>query len=289
MLRGLYVVATPLGNLADVSARAMATLARVDAVAAEDTRTTSTLLTVHGIRATLFAAHEHNEHEAARRVLALLAEGRAVALVSDAGTPAISDPGARIVRAVLEAGHRVTPVPGPSAVVCALSAAGFEGGFHFHGFLPAKSAARRERLRALAREADTQVFYEAPHRIDDLARDLAAEFGPDRRTVVARELTKRFETVHATTSGALEAWLMADDHHRRGEFVVMVEGAPTQPRDAAADDRVLSLLLAELPLRTAARLAAAITGASRNALYRRALELKGDTEAGDDAGGAPTT
>ena len=270
----LYVVATPLGNLSDLSARAVDTLSRVACIGAEDTRTSSTLLAAHGIKASLFAAHDHNEDGAAARVLALLAEGKSVALISDAGTPAISDPGARIVRAVLEAGRRVIPIPGPSAVVCALSAAGFEGGFRFHGFLPAKSGARRARLRELRYAPETQVLYEAPHRIVELAEDLAAELEGTRKVVIGRELTKRFETVHATEVALLPEWLAGDSNRQRGEFVVVLEGSGTSANNDAENDRVLALLLTELPVRSAARLAAAITGASRNALYQRALALK---------------
>jgi 16S rRNA (cytidine1402-2'-O)-methyltransferase len=270
----LYVVATPLGNLSDLSARAIDTLARADCIGAEDTRTSSVLLAAHGIRASLFAAHDHNESSAAARVLELLAAGKTVALISDAGTPAVSDPGARIVRAVLDAGLRVIPVPGPSAVVCALSASGLEGAFHFHGFLPPKSGARRARLRELRFARDTQVFYEAPHRIVELADDLAAEIEATRRVVIARELTKRFETVHATRIADLPGWLAGDGNRQRGEFVVMLEGANAPENHDADHDRVLSLLLGELPLRSAAHLAAAITGAPRNAMYQRALALR---------------
>ncbi len=273
--RGLYVVATPLGNLRDITLRALDVLAAVDVVAAEDTRASSVLLAAHGIRARLIAAHAHNEDAAAREIIALLAAGKRVALISDAGTPGVSDPGARIVSAVRAAGHAVAPVPGANAAVAALSASGFAGGFRFAGFLPARSAARRAVLRALAGERATLVFYEAPHRIVELARDLALEFESGRRVVFARELTKRFETIHATSAGEAEAWLAADADRRRGEFVVLVEGAgePAGEIDAESD-RVLGVLLADLPVKAAARLAAAITGLSKNALYERALKLK---------------
>jgi 16S rRNA (cytidine1402-2'-O)-methyltransferase len=271
----LYVVATPLGNLRDITLRALDVLGAVDLVAAEDTRTTTALFNALGIRATLFAAHDHNEDSAARRIVETLAAGRAVALVTDAGTPAISDPGARVVRAVLEAGHRVIPLPGPSAITCALSAAGFEGAFRFEGFLPPKPSARRTRLTALKAETATLVLYEAPHRIVELAVDMAAVLEATRRVVIGRELTKRFETVHATTVAALPAWLAEDGNRQRGEFVVIIEGAGEIAHDTLEADRVLGLLLSELPVKSAARLACAITGGAKNALYARALELKG--------------
>jgi 16S rRNA (cytidine1402-2'-O)-methyltransferase len=277
----LYVVATPIGNLRDISLRALDVLKAADVIAAEDTRTSATLLAHYGLRARVIAAHEHNEAEAAVRVIELLQAGKRVALISDAGTPAVSDPGARLVRAVRAAGYPVVPVPGANAAVAALSASGFTGPFHFAGFLPPRSPARRTALAALRELPATLVIYEAPHRIVDLARDLAAEFHAARQVVVARELTKRFETIHATEVGVLTAWLEADPNRQRGEFVVLVEAAAatTGAVDAQAE-RVLALLLAELPVKSAARLAAAITGAPRNALYARALQLK-------DAG-APT-
>ena len=273
----LYVVATPLGNLRDVTLRALEVLAAVDMVAAEDTRTSATLLGAHGIRTQLMAAHDHNEQAAAARIVELLVSGRSVALISDAGTPAVSDPGARIVRAVHDAGFRVTPIPGPSAAIGALSVAGFEGPFEFHGFLPPKSAARRARLRELKALPRTLVLYEAPHRIVELAHDLAAELEPARRIVVARELTKRFENVAPLTVADLKDWLEHDPNRQRGEFVLVIEGARPDAEDNAEALRVLGLLLAELPVKAAARLAAAITGASKNAMYAHALAQKAAT------------
>jgi len=274
----LYVVATPIGNLQDLSLRAIAVLKGADVIAAEDTRTSSTLLAHYGISAKLIAAHEHNEMEAAARIVELLHAGKRVALISDAGTPAISDPGARLVRAVRAAGCAVIPVPGANAAVAALSAAGFEGPFHFAGFLPAKSTARRAALRAFSELAATLVVYEAPHRIVELIDDLALEYPGERRVVLARELTKRFESIHATTAAEAPAWLAGDTNRQRGEFVVLVEAAPAQAREVGSEaERVLGLLLAELPVKTAAKLAAAISGAPRNALYARALELKQDS------------
>jgi len=274
----LYVVATPIGNLQDLSLRAIAVLKGADVIAAEDTRTSSTLLAHYGISAKLIAAHEHNEMEAAARIVELLHAGKRVALISDAGTPAISDPGARLVRAVRAAGCAVIPVPGANAAVAALSAAGFEGPFHFAGFLPPKSTARRAALRAFSELAATLVVYEAPHRIVELIDDLALEYPGERRVVLARELTKRFESIHATTAAEAPAWLAGDTNRQRGEFVVLVEAAPAQAREVGSEaERVLGLLLAELPVKTAAKLAAAISGAPRNALYARALELKQDS------------
>lgn len=270
----LYVVATPLGNLRDITLRALDTLAAVAVVAAEDTRTSATLLAAHGIRTRLIAAHDHNERAAAEQIIELLTSGQAVALITDAGTPAVSDPGARIVRAVHDAGLAVVPVPGPSAVICAISVAGFEGAFQFCGFLPPKSTARRSALKRLKALPCTLVLYEAPHRIVELAHDLAAELEASRRVVLARELTKRFETVQVSTVASLQAWLEADPNRQRGEFVVIIEGAPAIDQDDAEIDRVLRLLLAVLPVKSAARTAAAITGAAKNALYGRALALK---------------
>ncbi|HEX4326467.1 MAG TPA: 16S rRNA (cytidine(1402)-2'-O)-methyltransferase [Burkholderiales bacterium] len=275
----LYVVATPIGNLADISARALQVLKAVDAIAAEDTRTSGPLLSHYGIGTRLFAAHEHNEEKAAEKVVELLREGKRVALISDAGTPAISDPGARLVRAVRAAGYAVIPVPGANAAAAALSASGFEGPFHFAGFLPAKGTARRAALRTLAGMPATLVFYEAPHRILDLATDLAAELPAERRLVLARELTKRFESIHATTVGEAAAWLTGDEYRQRGEFVVLLEAAVITKNPDAVDgeaERVLNLLLAELPVSSAAKLAADITGVPRKALYARALQLKAD-------------
>ena len=270
----LYVVATPLGNLADITLRTIATLKAVHLIAAEDTRTSATLLRYYGIATKTIAAHEHNERNAAARIVALLALDQSVALISDAGTPGVSDPGARIVQAVRAAGYAVVPVPGPNAAVAALSASGFEGPFHFAGFLPPKSAARRKVLAAHKDASAALVCYEAPHRIVDLARDLALEFDPGRRVVVARELTKRFETIHATTAGELTAWLEADTNQQRGEFVVLIEGAPPKAGLDGEARRVLEILIAELPVKTAAALTARITGQSKNALYDAALEIK---------------
>jgi 16S rRNA (cytidine1402-2'-O)-methyltransferase len=272
----LYVVATPIGNLRDITLRAIDTLRAVDTVFAEDTRHTQRLLAHHGIAAKLAALHEHNERAAARALLRLLAAGRDVALVTDAGTPGISDPGALAVAAARAAGFAVVPIPGPSAGVAALSVAGLPGPFAFVGFLPPKPAARRGALGEWRDFPHTLVFYEAPHRVLECVDDLAAVLGGERTVVLARELTKAFETVHVGPLGAARAWLEADPNRVRGEFVVLVAGAaPEADARAREGERVLGRLLAALPVKTAVRLAAEITGASRNALYDKALTLAG--------------
>jgi 16S rRNA (cytidine1402-2'-O)-methyltransferase len=271
----LYVVATPLGNLGDVTLRARAVLAAVDVVAAEDTRHSQRLLDALGIRTRLVALHEHNEEASAAGLIQLLGEGRSVALITDAGTPAVSDPGARAVARVQEAGHPVVPVPGPSAAIAALSASGLtDAHFHFHGFLPVKSAARCSAIEGLRTIPATLVFYEAPHRIAETVADLAAVLEPGRQLVIARELTKLFEQIVRLPLPEGPAWLAADPNRCRGEFVLLVSAPPpAQGLDPAAE-RVLSLLLAELPVKSAARLAAEITGKPRNLFYERALALK---------------
>lgn len=279
----LYVVATPIGNLHDIGLRSLALLAAVDLIAAEDTRHSQRLLDAYGIRTRLFAAHRHNEHEAADRVIARLDEGAQVALISDAGTPAISDPGARLVARVRAAGHPVVPVPGPCAAVAALSVAGLaEGGFRFVGFLPATGAARATALAALAGETAPMVFYEAPHRVLDCVTDLLAAFGGERQLLVARELSKLHEQIARMPLDSALAWFAADANRCRGEFVLVVDGCPADEGLTAEAERVLALLLAELPVKTAARLAATITGASKNALYARALQLKQDGDGGGE-------
>ena len=275
----LYVVATPLGNLGDITLRALDTLRGVDLVAAEDTRTTANLLAHHGIKASLLALHEHNEARAADKLIAALAAGQSVALVSDAGTPAISDPGALAVARVLDAGYRVTPIPGPNAAITALSAAGMvETAFLFYGFLPAKAGARRKVLESLCGLPHALVFYEAPHRIAECIDDLAESFEPGRTVVLARELTKMFESIHRCRLDQAQAWLAADDNNRRGEFVLIVSGAPEAEAEGALDaeaERVLALVAAELPPAKAAKLAAAITGVPRDVLYAHALARAG--------------
>ena len=271
----LYVVATPIGNLADITLRALDTLRMVDTIFAEDTRDARRLLAHHGITAKLASLHEHNEPDAARAILRLLGAGRDAALVTDAGTPAISDPGALAVREARAAGFAVVPVPGANAAIAALSVAGLQGPFAFIGFLPAKGAARRRALESWRTFAHTLVFYEAPHRILECVDDLAAVLGGERTIVLARELTKAFETVHAGPLAAARAWLEEDPNRRRGEFVVVVSGAPARAAEETAEgERVLLSLLQELPVSTAVRLAAEITGAPRKPLYETALTLK---------------
>ena len=274
----LYVVATPIGNLADISLRALHVLSQVDAIACEDTRHTQSMLRVLGIERPaggLIALHQHNEAEAAQQVLRRLQAGERVAYASDAGTPAVSDPGARLVAAAQAAGVRVVPVPGTSSVTAVISVAGAvgdEAGFVFAGFLPARAGERTAAVQALAREPRAVVLLESPHRIADLAQALAA-LG-SRPLTVGRELTKQFEQVHTLACDALPAWLDADDQRLRGEFALVLH---PQPHAQPADDgmALLKLLLDELPVKTAVRIAAQASGAPRNALYEAALRLRG--------------
>ncbi|UMR31758.1 16S rRNA (cytidine(1402)-2'-O)-methyltransferase [Massilia sp. MB5] len=272
----LYVVATPIGNVTDISLRALHILSLADAVACEDTRNTAQLMNRFGINKPLLAAHMHNEREAAQMLIARLQAGERIALVSDAGTPAVSDPGARIVDAVRAAGLNVVPLPGASAAVTALSASGLVNDeFHFVGFLPSKAKQRESVLQSLAAAKPILVFYEAPHRILECAAALKEAFGPERQVVFARELTKLFEEIHRCPLADAEAWLRADIHREKGEYVVLVDGAPAaEEEDDAEAERVLGILLAELPVKQAASLAAQITGRKKNALYDRALQLK---------------
>ncbi|KAF1708850.1 16S rRNA (cytidine(1402)-2'-O)-methyltransferase [Pseudoxanthomonas kalamensis DSM 18571] len=265
----LYVVATPIGNLADLSPRAQETLRTVDAVCAEDTRHSRQLLAHFGIERPLLALHEHNEDELAGRLVARMQAGESLAVVSDAGTPLVSDPGYRLVRAARQAGLKVSPVPGPSALIAALSVAGLPSDrFAFEGFLPAKASARRERLAALAGDTRTLIFYESAHRIDEMLADAVAAFGGERPAVLARELTKLFETVLDGSLAELQARVGADANQRKGEFVVMVQGAADEGEAKIVEGRrVYALLGAHLPPSTAAKLAAEISGAPRKALY----------------------
>ncbi len=272
----LYIVATPIGNLRDLSLRALDVLKTADILAAEDTRNTQGLLRAFGIQARLTALHEHNEENAAARLIDELRTGKSVAYVSDAGTPGISDPGARLVRMARDAGLTIVPIPGPSAVAAALSVAGLEGPWLFNGFLPAKPSARRKALEALADLPCAMVFYEAPHRIRETVDDLLAVLGGVRPILFARELTKRFEQLHRCPLAEAPAWLAEDDNHARGEFVLVVEAPHPQPaeEDNGETRRVLEILLAELTLKQAAALAVKLTGARKNALYQMALEMK---------------
>jgi 16S rRNA (cytidine1402-2'-O)-methyltransferase len=272
----LYVVATPIGNLADISLRALHVLARVDVVACEDTRHTQQLLRAYGLDrpgSQLLAVHQHNEAEAAHSVLERLGQGQRVAYVSDAGTPAISDPGARLVASVRLAGFRVMPLPGASSLTTALSASGMTGdsGFVFAGFLPSKATERQLAVQHLAQESRAVVLLEAPHRIEALAQALAM-LG-QRRVTLGRELTKQFEQIETLPAQDLSAWLAEKPERLRGEFVLVIHDAPV---DATTGEglRVLQLLLPELPLKTAVKLAAEISGESKNTLYEQALTLK---------------
>ena len=272
----LYVVATPIGNLGDITLRAIDTLKCADRVAAEDTRVSGQLLAHLSISKPMVSIREHNEREAANKVIAWITAGEAVAYVSDAGTPAVSDPGARLVAAVRAAGLVVVPIPGASAVTTALSAAGVESGtWLFHGFLPPKAGARRTQLQTLAALPSALVFYEAPHRIEETLADMAAVLDGARAVTLARELTKRFETIVTLPLRDAPAWLAADPNNVRGEFVVIVHppAAAAAVVDAEAM-RVLDVLLAELPPTLAARLTSKITGRSKADLYKMTLALK---------------
>ena len=273
----LYIVATPIGNVTDISVRALYILGMVDAVACEDTRNTGNLLTRFGLSRPMIAAHQHNEREVADKIVNRLLAGERIALVSDAGTPGVSDPGARIVDAVRAAGLRVVPVPGASAAVTALSASGLVNDqFYFVGFLPAKSKQRETALLHMLTVSATLVFYEAPHRILDCVEALTAVFQPERQVVFARELTKLFEEIHRCPLAEALAWVKADAHREKGEYVVLLEGAQSGGDAAEAEaERILNILLAECSVKQAANLTAQITGRKKNALYDRALVIKG--------------
>lgn len=274
----LVLVATPIGNLGDITARALEGLRSADVIACEDSRVTAKLLRHAGIGKPLLPYHDHNAETMRPRLLARIAAGERVALVSDAGTPGIADPGAQVVAVVRAAGHPVVPLPGANAAATALSASGFEPGrFLFCGFLPARAAERRRLLEALSGEQALLVFYETPHRITDSVTDLCAVLGGARSLFIARELTKLHEDLHRCRLDEAAAWLGADDNRRRGEFVLVVEGA-SQAAPGAADDgaAVLQTLLGELPLKQAVALAVKLTGGNRNELYKLALRLKGE-------------
>ena len=273
----LYVVATPIGNLQDITLRALEVLKTVDAIAAEDTRHTSHLLSHFAIQKKLIAVHEHNEQKSAQILLERLQSGESIALVTDAGTPGISDPGAIVVDVLREAGVKVVPVPGASAVIAALSASGITAnGYVFYGFLPASGSQRRKALEALKGYSSTLVFYEAPHRIIECVEDLAKVLGGERRITIARELTKTFETFHRCVLQDAKGWLESDPNQQRGEFVLLVEAAAVvEEADISEDaERILRLLLADLPLKQAVKLATEITGVKKNILYEFALKLK---------------
>ncbi len=279
----LYVVATPIGNLADLSERALSVLRTVDRIACEDTRHARRLLDHYGIRLPLMSAHEHNEASRSAQIAALLAQGEAVALISDAGTPAISDPGSLLVRQVRAAGHRVVPVPGPSALIAALSASGLASShFRFEGFLPPKGAARQARLAELVTYDATLIFYEAPHRIVAMMADLANIFGGQRPAAIGRELTKRFEQIVSGPLQDLVTQLNEGQIAVKGEFVVLVEGMPetdTAESDGVAFDPLIDALLAEgVPAKSIAKALASVSGRSRNQWYQDVLDRKQDND-----------
>nr|WP_314417734.1 16S rRNA (cytidine(1402)-2'-O)-methyltransferase [uncultured Erwinia sp.] len=274
----LYIVPTPIGNLGDITQRALTVLASVDLIAAEDTRHTGLLLQHFAINARLFALHDHNEQQKAESLLAKLREGQSIALVSDAGTPLINDPGYHLVRLCREAGIRVVPLPGACAAVTALSAAGLPSDrFCYEGFLPAKSKGRCDTLRELEQEPRTLIFYESTHRLIDSLQDMVSVLGPDRYVVLAREITKTWESINGAPVGELLAWVLEDENRRKGEMVLIVEGYHAQ-EDALPPEalRTLALLQAELPLKKAAALTAEIHGVKKNALYKYALGQQGE-------------
>jgi len=271
----LYIVPTPIGNLGDITQRALTVLTSVDLIAAEDTRHTGLLLQHFAINARLFALHDHNEQQKAEQLLAKLQEGQSIALVSDAGTPLINDPGYHLVRRCREAGIRVVPLPGACAAITALSAAGLPSDrFCYEGFLPAKSKSRCDTLRALEQEPRTLIFYESTHRLLDSLQDIATVLGEDRYVVLAREITKTWESIQGAPIGELLAWVKEDENRRKGEMVLIIEGYKAPADDALPVEalRTLALLQAELPLKKAAALTAEIHGVKKNALYKYALE-----------------
>ena len=276
----LYVLATPIGNTGDISLRALHVLSIADAIVCEDTRTTGSLLSQYGLSKELIASHQHNERSASLRIVERLSNGERIALVTDAGTPAVADPGSRLVDAVLSAGLRVTPIPGASALVSALSASGLiSDSFHFVGFMPSRKAAREALLESLRGTRSTLVFYEAPHRIVETLKSLATVFNDNRQIVIAREITKLFEEIHRCRLGEVSDWTEKNPHHARGEFVLVVEG---ENSDADADEteakRILSILLSELPVSQAAGLASQISGIRKKRLYEYALKIREEND-----------
>lgn len=279
----LYVVATPIGNLSDISLRALDVLAKAEVIAAEHVQNSKHLLAAHAITAKLIALHQHNEAAVAGKIVTLLESGKSVALITDAGTPGISDPGAIVVQRVREGGYRVVPVPGANAAICALSAAGMMSPhFLFYGFLPTKSGLRKRELTALKSHPYTLIFYEAPHRILECIADMIDIFGAQRGIALARELTKLFETIHTGTLETVFAWLQADTNQQKGEFVLLLSSAETPDKSEISDQarHTLTCLLVELPLKQAVKLAAEITGENKNTLYQLALDLKAEGDAG---------
>lgn len=273
----LYVVATPIGNLEDMTPRAVRTLSEADLIAAEDTRHSGKLLKYFDIDVKTEALHEHNERRQVPRLIEILKAGKSIAFITDAGTPLVSDPGFHLVRSARQAGITVSAVPGACAAIAALSIAGLPSDrFVFEGFPPAKSAARRAVYAKLHEEPRTLIFYESPHRILESLKDMAEVFGPEREAVLARELTKQFETVRTGTLAELNDWVASDKNQQLGEFVILIHGVPQAEQEAvdADTERVLKILLEELPVSQAATLAAKITGLKKNRLYEHALTLK---------------
>ena len=271
---GLYVVATPIGNLEDCSTRAIEILQTVDQIAAEDTRHSQKLLKYFGITTPLISLHEHNETISSKILLNCLKKNRSIALISDAGTPLINDPGYRLVKLAHQHGIPVIPIPGPCALITALCASGLPcDRFIFEGFLPGKNSARLKKLQEFLYETRTIIFYEAPHRILELIDDMLAVFGPKRYVVLSRELTKAFETIHGDNLEKLNIWLNSDKNQQKGEFVILVEGAEYLSPYEIDRQRILGILLAELPIKQATSLAAKITHAKKNKLYALALAI----------------
>lgn len=270
----LYVVATPIGNLEDMTQRAIKVLQSVALIAAEDTRHSARLMAHFNIKTPMISVHDHNERQRVETIINKLSEGESIALISDAGTPLISDPGFILVRAVREAGFKVSPIPGCSAVITALSAAGMpSNSFIFEGFLPAKKAARKEQIEKIAHETRTIIFYESTHRIVDSLQDMQWVLGDDRYVVIARELTKTFETIHGAPLSELVAWVQEDHNQQKGEFVVLVSAAEEVAKEGFDPEtlKILDILTEELPVKQASALAAKITGEKKNALYQEAL------------------
>ncbi|EPJ45592.1 MAG: methyltransferase [Osedax symbiont Rs1] len=273
----LYVVATPIGNLGDITHRAIEVLHSVALIAAEDTRHSGRLMAQFNIKTPMISVHDHNERQRVSTITKKLSEGESVALISDAGTPLISDPGFILVRAVREAGFKVVPIPGCSAVITALSAAGMpSNNFIFEGFLPAKRVGRKQQLLNIAEDTRTVIFYESTHRIIDSLTDMVEVLGADRYVVIARELTKTFETIHGDKLSALLEWVKNDHNQQKGEFVVLVSGAEPKKNTGFSSEtlQILDILSAELPLKQACSIAAKITGEKKNALYQEALARK---------------
>ncbi len=271
----LYIVATPIGHLGDLSPRAVEVLSEVEVIAAEDTRVTRKLLQHMGATTSMLSLHEHNEQQRIDTLLSRLQAGESVALVSDAGTPLISDPGYPLVKAVREAAIKLVPIPGPCALISALSVSGLPTDkFIFEGFLPGKASGRRARFEELKHEHRTLIFYESPHRILACLEDLETVMGAEREVVVARELTKTFETIHSGSVVETKNWVEQDQNQQRGEIVLLIAGASVEKEEDPDQERILSLLMEELPLKQAAGLTAQICGAKRNELYQKALEIK---------------